>query len=73
MDKLEILKEQLSKTTGENFDKIEKEILYLIGYRAGSNSELSEEEFETIYQFNRNDPYIENYYQGWKEGKYDSQ
>ena len=71
-NRIEQIMSQLNSATGERFDELEREFIYLQGYYSGIKSNMNLAEFEKLYENETDKPITSDYYRGWVDGKLDN-
>ena len=72
MEKITDIRQRLIKTTGDEFNELEREFVYLQGYYSGIKSDMNLAEFEKLYENETDKPITSDYYGGWVDGKLDN-
>jgi len=67
-----VIQRQLIKATGDRFDELEKEYIYLLGYYSGIKSNMSLADFEKLNENETDKPITSDYFRGWVDGKLDN-
>ena len=65
--------EMNAATFTNRFEEISMELLYLLGYKSGSKSNLTENEFLKLYEELKENESARHYITGWLDGKFDGQ